>query len=100
MARNTEFLGSFNGFKFSITRKVQPSFQNPDEFSISVHFTEPDTLQEVEIVRIDNSHGYVHLHKFFREDERIERKPSLDAFTAYDLLKAEWRVYAKKYFTK
>lgn len=98
MAKNTEFLGTFNSFMFSIVRKVDPSFQEPDNFSISIYFSDPEEGEKEEIVRLDNSHGYVHMHRFFESQDSVEDKPSLDAFSGYDYLKANWQRFARLYF--
>ena len=99
MDKNTELLGKFKNNFYSISRKVKPSFQNIKHFSVTIHYTD-ERNEEVEIVRIDNSHGYVHIDKLFEEGEPKEEMKELDAFTAYEFLKKNWRDYAKKYERK
>lgn len=97
MDRNTELLGRYKGRFYSITRKVEPSFQDIEEFSITVHYTDPETLEEIEIVRIDSSHGHVHMDRLFEEGNPKEELPYLDAFSAYQYLKDNWERFAKKF---
>jgi hypothetical protein len=97
MEKNTELLGEFRGRFYSITRKVEPSFQSVDKFSVSIHFTDPETGEEVEVVRIDNSHGFVHMDRLFEEEQSKEEMPGHDTFTAYDYLKNNWKRYAEKF---
>lgn len=97
MPKNTELLGKFKESLYSVTRSVKPSFHDVEKFSISIHFTDPDNLEQVEIVRIDNSHGYVHIDKLFKEGDPKEELPNLDAFSAYNYLKNNWKDFARRF---
>jgi hypothetical protein len=94
--KNTELLGKYKGRFYSITRKVKPSFQNIRDFAVTIHFTD-SSQEEIEIVRIDYSHGYVHMDCLFKSRKPKIEKPDLDAFSAYDFLKNNWKKYAEKH---
>lgn len=97
MDTNSELLGRYQGRFYTITRKVSPSFQHIEEFSITVHFTDPETMKEIEVVRIDNAHGTVHMDCLFEEGTPKNPMPEMDAFSAYDYLKDNWKRFARQF---
>lgn len=52
-----------------------------------------------EIVRIDNSHGYTHIHKNYRRGEPIE-KINMGVWDVWEELSSNWVNYVDKYKNK
>lgn len=70
-----------------------------EDFAVATHYNDPEADREVQVARIDTSHGYVHFDKLFRE-EQPKTLLDIDAYwEAEELLRDDWRRYAKRYET-
>lgn len=88
-------LDDYRGCFFRLSTRVQPDFNDVQEFAVIVHYTD-DTDTAVDIVRIDTAHGYTHIDRLYRRDQP---KDAID-FTweeAEDHLKGNWRKFARRY---
>lgn len=95
MPEYTYPLDSFRGQKFHITVRLDPNAHDVQDFSVNIHYTN-DAGQEVEIVRIDTSHGHTHMDRLHRSPPDKVPK-DLVWHEAEALLKDNWRKYVKRY---
>lgn len=90
-------LGSDDGRVYHLSVSGAPSMNHVEDFAVAVHFNDADTDETVEIVRIDTSHGFVHIDRLYRADQP---KDELDVETLWEaeaLLREQWRRYAESY---
>jgi hypothetical protein len=67
---------------------------NVTDFAISIYYKEDG--DSIEIVRIDDSHGYTHIDKIYTEKDDIKENMSeLTFWEAMDRLMNNWKKYAK-----
>lgn len=94
---STEQLGTFRGTPYYLTISVWPSFNSVREFAVVIHYyaaADPD--EEVQIARIDTSHGYTHFDRLYRRDQPKE-PIDVDVWEAAALFQANWRTYARSF---
>lgn len=53
--------------------------------------------EEHEIVRIDNSHGYMHIHRFYNSQDEEREEIDLNFWKAIEYVKENWKRFAKLY---
>jgi len=95
--QSTEVLGVFRGRTYYLTIRVSPNFDRIRDFAAVVHFSvagEPE--RQIQIARIDTSHGYTHFDRLYRRDQPKERL-DVDVWEAVALLHANWRTYAERF---
>ena len=51
-------LGEYNRKQYFLIVKAEPEYYKPKEFSVSIYYTDRINFENVEVVRIDNSHDY------------------------------------------
>lgn len=97
MARKLR-LGKFRGHTYLLAIRPEPSkIQDTEEvesFSLSVYYkTEGETI---EVVRIDDAHGKVHMDRLYSERDDIKKElEEMDFWDAMDHLMQNWQRYAK-----
>jgi hypothetical protein len=77
-----------------------PDLEAPDEFAAAVYYAEPhegNDGENIEIIRIDDSHGEAHVDRFYRRD--AGDKPPFDGglWDAVEDLSENWRRYAESF---
>ncbi len=90
--------GKYKDIVVHLGGKVDPGFGCPNEFSVSLFYRDPEKEENIEIARIDSSHGYVHIHRFYRSDPE---KENIDIDTwqeALEFLRDKWKIYTKRYY--
>ncbi|MBS1264088.1 MAG: hypothetical protein MAG715_01288 [Methanonatronarchaeales archaeon] len=96
-----EELGSFRGRRVNLHVEARPSFNDVEEFSVSLFFDTEQGRGE-EVVRIDSAdhHGgfRIHIHRLYRRDEAVEEFDG-DIWTAVDYLKENWRRFARSFLS-
>ena len=94
---STEQLGSFRGRPYYLTLRVTPNFNRIRDFAVVVHYSPPSASEpEVQIARIDTTHGYSHFDRLYRRDQPKERI-DVDVWEAVALLEDNWRTYAERF---
>ena len=92
----TSSLGDYYDRTYYLTIRVTPSFNDVEEFAVSVHYRNPDAEETVQVARIDTEHGYTHFDKLYRRDQPKE-PIDVDVWEAAECLEANWRQYAQSY---
>jgi hypothetical protein len=69
--RSTEFKRK-GGLIFHLAIRGEPTFKQPTDFAVVIYTNDPESGERVEVVRIDSSHGEVHIHRFYRQDNAKE----------------------------
>lgn len=89
-------LGTYQDRRYYLARRAEPTEQCPEEFSLSVYYSDPRSGSNVEIARVDTAHGYTHFDQLYRRDEN--RKPvDWSYWEALEVLLENWRSYARRY---
>ena len=102
MARKLR-LGKYGDRVYLMSIKPEPSkiqdTEDVEDFSISVYYkTESDN---VEVVRIDDAHGDVHMDRLYSERDDIKKNLSgMDFWEAMDHLMQSWKKYARHHREK
>lgn len=95
----TSILGTFRDRTYYLTIRVTPSFNDVEEFSATVHYSDPATDREIQIARIDTEHGYTHFDRLYRRDQ--QKDPiDVDVWEAATLLEENWRQYAESFHNR
>lgn len=89
-------LGSYRGQPYYLTVRVTPSFDEAEDFSVTVHYADPSTEETVQVARIDTDHGYTHFDRLYRRD-RPKDPIDVDVWEAATLLEENWRRYARSF---
>ena len=93
----TRRLGTRGGRDYELTIRVSPSFDRVNDFAVIVHYTSnTPSEREVQIARIDTTHGYTHFDRLYRRAQPKERI-DVDVWEAAALLEANWRTYAESF---
>ena len=90
-------LGEYHGNVYHLTVSGEPSINDVEDFSVTVHYFDEEKEEEVEIARIDTRHGGVHFDKLYRRDEPREFLDIEDYWEAEEMLRENWRTYAKSF---
>lgn len=67
-----------------------------EEFAVVVHYDDPETDSSVEVVRIDDAHGFVHVDRLYRRGQPKEAV-ELTLWEAERRLAENWRRFAEAY---
>jgi hypothetical protein len=94
-----EDLGTYSGRIYWLRGRAKPGFNDPEWFSVSVYYTDRNSGDNIEIVRVDRSHNYTHIHRLYRRDE-LKEPIGWDLWEAWGKFKREWRTYAKNFENK
>lgn len=89
-------LGTYEGRRYFLGGRAEPTAQRPEQFSVSVYYRDPETKSNVEIARVDTAHGYTHFDQLYRRDENKE-PVDWSYWEAIERLLENWRVYAENY---
>lgn len=89
-------LGTYQGRRYFLGGRAEPTEQRPEEFSVSVYYRDPLIESDVEIARVDTAHGYTHFDQLYRRDGN--KKPvDWSYWEAIEMLLENWRTYARRY---
>lgn len=66
-------LGEYDGRVYFLAARARPDFDTPEKFAATVYYNDSETESNVEIARIDTTHGHTHFDKLYRRDEPKER---------------------------
>lgn len=97
MARKLR-LGKYRDQVYLISIRPEPSkiqeTEEVEDFSISVYYK--TKTENVEVVRIDDAHGEVHMDRLYSERDDIKKDlHDMDFWDAMDHLMQNWEKYAK-----
>lgn len=88
-------LGTYHGRTYFLTVSVRPSFNDVGDFAVTVYYNAGrDGDENVQIARIDTSHGDVHFDRLYRRDQPKDFSIDMAYFDAEEHLRANWRRYA------
>lgn len=94
---STEILGTYLGRTYYLTIRVSPILSRVRDFAAVVHYSSPDDPgRDIQIARIDTTHGYSHFDRLYRRDQPKERL-DVDVWEAAALLEENWRTYARSF---
>jgi hypothetical protein len=93
----TTVLGSYQDQDYYLTVSGEPSINDIRNFAVTFHYDDPQTTTQVEIARIDTSHGYVHFDRLYRADQRTDSVDMETPWEAENHLREHWRQYAASY---
>jgi hypothetical protein len=92
-------LGEYLDRTYFLIVSGEPDTNEVEDFAVAIHYNDSVADREVQIARIDTSHGYVHFDKLFRE-KRPKTPLDIDVYwEAEELLREDWRRYARRYET-
>jgi hypothetical protein len=89
-------LGTYQQRQYFLHGSASPTAETPEAFSVCVYYTDPRTDANVEVARIDTSHGHTHFDRLYRRDEPKEAVDST-YWEAVEHLMENWRTYAESY---
>ncbi len=93
----TTLLGTYRDHDYYLTVSGDPSIDDIQEFAATIHYDDPHTRKQVEIARIDTSHGYVHFDRLYRADQPTDAVDMETPWEAEAHLREHWRQYADSY---
>jgi len=93
----TRLVGHFQGRPYFITVSVSPSFNDIEEFAVSLHYNNPRREDDVQVARIDTAHGGVHFDRLYRRDQPKDETVEFSVWEAEARIEAQWRRYADHY---
>lgn len=97
---NFEFkTGEYSEKVYFVSARADPTFDAPEDFAVTLYYNDTDLDENIQVARIDNSHGYVHFDRLYRRDEPKEEM-SLTFWEAVEHIEENWRTYAKSYEAK
>ncbi len=93
-------IGEYKGVKVLLYWEAQSSTDEPVEFSTGLTYFDRKTEKRVKLARIDNSHGRVHIHRFWRGQKKGEdlkwRGDNLELFwRAIEYLQDNWKNFVR-----
>lgn len=88
--------GTYRQRQYFLHGSANPTAETPEAFSVVVYYTDSRTDANVEIARVDTSHGHTHFDRLYRRDEP---RDAVDwtYWEAVERLLANWRTYAESY---
>ena len=93
----TSLLGVYGDRRYYLTVSGEPSINDIREFTVTIHYDDPQTRDTGEIARIDTSHGYVHFDRLYRADQPTDPVDMETPWAAEEYLRENWRQYADSY---
>jgi hypothetical protein len=63
---------------------------------VTLYYNDANSEENVQIAKIDNSHGYVHFGRLYRRDEPKDEM-DLTFWEAVEHIEGNWRTYARNY---
>ena len=94
----SEILGEYKARKYTLFAKAVPSFNEIQKFAVNIRYRNIETQENIEIVRIDNYHAPVHIHKKYLDQtgyEELEENPGF--YKAWSRLQNNRKKYAEKH---
>lgn len=93
-----ERLGVYYGRTFFLQIRADPDLNTVEDFAVILYF-EDETGDSVEVLRVDQTHGYTHIDRLYRRDEPKDTV-DWDLFEAWEQISENWRTYARSYADK
>jgi len=93
----TRLLGRYEDRPYFVSVSVSPDVNSVEEFSVAVHYNDPNTEQEVQIARIDTAHQTVHFDRLYRRDQPKDTDVEFSVWEAEQHLEDNWRQFARTY---
>jgi hypothetical protein len=94
--KSTYELGTYRGRSYFLHIRGNPSLESPNEFAVVVYYKNGSTGDEIQIVRVDTKHGYVHMDMLYRSGGG--RKPfDGGLWDAVEHFFEKWRQYAESF---
>lgn len=94
--RRTYQLGEFDGTEYLLTVRASPDERNVEDFAVTVHYNDSTEDRGVNVVRIDNAHGSVHIDKLYRRGQPKEAV-DMTPWEAEAHLVENWRRFAREH---
>lgn len=95
----TSDLGSYQGYQYFLRVRSTPDFDTPEDFAVVIFYKDVDAGENVQIIRVDQAHGFSHIDRLHRRNEPKERV-DWGIWEAVDQLKSNWRAYADGFENK
>ena len=89
-------LGSYHGREYLLRVRATPNFDTPDDFAVVLFYKDPKAEDNLQIVRVDQAHGFTHIDRLYRDGDPKERV-DWGLWEAVEQLKSNWRTYAESY---
>ena len=94
--QQTYELGDYHGRSYLITRRMDPTDRDPDDWAVTVHYRDRTTGEAVEVAKVDNAHGQTHIHRFYRRED--PREPvDWGPWEAMSRLMEKWKTFAEEH---
>jgi len=93
----SRLLGHYDGRPYFISVSVSPNINTVEDFSVAVHYNDPNTEREVQIARIDTAHETVHFDRLYRRNQPKDTNVDFSVWDAEQHLEENWRQYATTY---
>ena len=90
----TTRLGSYQGHVYQLTVAGEPSINDVQSFSVTIHYYVPETDETTEVARIDTSHGFVHFDRLYHADQPKDPVDMETPWEAEEHLREHWHQYA------
>ncbi|MGK7370852.1 MAG: DUF7718 family protein [Candidatus Halalkalibacterium sp. M3_1C_030] len=98
MRKITYRVGEWQNCLYLVTVKVVPGWEDPERFMIALHYNDPETLEVVQVVRIENmALDYVHMDKLHLDVEDHHKAVEMDIWDAWNEIQQNWKSYARKH---
>lgn len=94
--RRTYQLGELRGTVYLLTVRASPNEHNVEDFAVTVHYNDNTEDRGVNVVRVDNAHGSVHIDKLYRRGQPKE-EVDMTLWEAEEHLVENWRRFAREH---
>jgi hypothetical protein len=91
-----ELTPPYRGRLYFLHGWAEPSEQQPDEFSVNIHYKDAEAEETIQVARVDTSHGYTHFDQLYRRDQP-KKEVDWGYWEAFEKLSENWRTYAENY---
>lgn len=92
-------LGTYKQRTYLIRIRADPNFEEVADFAVVVYYKNAERKEQVQIARVDTSHGYAHFDRLYRRDEA---KEAVDwgLWETVERFKSKWRRWAESHEQK
>ncbi len=77
--------------------RCDPSYDNPESFAVTMYYKSAEKGESIQIVRIDNCHGYSHIDELYKGTDDRKPEVELNVWEAANYLENNWTIYARKH---
>ena len=101
MTRSVTYdLGEYRSQTYVLHGEDSSPHAPPDNFVVTVYYRDGELDRNIEIARVDTSHGDVHFDRLYRRNEPKDWGIEWDFWESMNRLSQNWRTYAESFDKK